>query len=44
MNGLQAVIENPQALITLGVLLLAIVLFITGGLAPELTGLLSGSL
>ena len=44
MNELQAVLENPQALITLGVLLLAIMLFISGVLAPELTGLLSVSL
>ena len=44
MNELQAVLENPQALITLGVLLLAIILFISGVLAPELTGLLSVSL
>ena len=35
MNELQAVLENPQALITLGVLLLAIMLFISGALAPE---------
>ena len=40
MNELQAVLENPQALITLGVLLLAIILFISGVLAPELTGCL----
>ncbi len=45
MNELiRAVLENPQALITLGVLLLAIVLFVSGFLAPELTGLLSVSL
>ena len=41
MNEISAVLENPQALITLGVLLLAVVLFVTGALAPELTGLLS---
>ncbi|KGG13298.1 MULTISPECIES: SLC13 family permease [Prochlorococcus] len=44
MYELRAVLENPQALITLGVLLLAIVLFISGYLAPELTGLLSVAL
>ena len=44
MNELQAVLENSQALITLGVLLLAIMLFISGVLAPELTVLLSVSL
>ena len=41
MNEISVVLENPQALITLGVLLLAVVLFVTGALAPELTGLLS---
>ncbi|WP_269622160.1 SLC13 family permease [Prochlorococcus marinus] len=44
MNELSAVLENPQALITLGVLFLAVLLFISGFLAPELTGLLSVSL
>ncbi len=44
MNELSAVLQNPQALITLAVLLLAIVLFISGFLAPELTGLLSMAL
>ena len=37
-------LQNPQALITLAVLALAVVLFITGVIAPELTGLLSLSL
>ena len=41
MDELNQAIQNPQALITLAVLGLAIVLFITGALAPELTGLLS---
>ncbi len=41
MYELSAVLQNPQALITLAVLLLAVVLFISGVLAPELTGLLS---
>ena len=36
--------SEPQALITLAVLALAVVLFITGVIAPELTGLLSLSL
>ncbi len=44
MDELAAVLQNPQALVTLGVLLLAVVLFISGVLAPELTGLLSVSL
>ncbi len=44
MNEFTAVLENPLALITLGVLFLAVVLFITGVLAPELTGLLSVAL
>ncbi len=41
MNEVSVVLENPQALITLGVLLLAVVLFISNALATELTGLLS---
>ena len=41
MDELISAIQNPHALITLAVLSLAIVLFITGWLAPELTGLLS---
>ena len=41
MDELISAIQNPHALITLAVLGLAIVLFITGWLAPELTGLLS---
>ena len=44
MNEIIAALENPQAVITLAVLLLAIVLFISGVLAPELTGLLSVAL
>ncbi|MEB3158120.1 MAG: SLC13 family permease [Synechococcus sp.] len=41
MVELSAALQNPQAQITLAVLVLAVILFITGGLAPELTGLLS---
>ena len=41
INEPSAVLQNPQALITLGVLFLAVVLFISSALAPELTGLLS---
>ena len=44
MNELIAVLQSPQALITLGVLLLAVLLFISNALAPELTGLLSVAL
>jgi len=44
MAELSAALQNPQALITLAVLVLAVVLFVTGGLAPELTGLLSVAL
>lgn len=44
MVELSAALQNGDALITLGVLLLAVVLFITGGMAPELVGLLSVSL
>ena len=44
MAVLSTAIQNPQALITLAVLLLAVVLFISGALAPELTGLLSMAL
>ena len=44
MAELISALQNPQALITLGVLALAVVLFITGLIAPELTGLLSLSL
>ncbi len=44
MAELSAALQNPQALITLAVLVLAVVLFITGVLAPELTGLLSVAL
>ncbi|AAP99143.1 MULTISPECIES: SLC13 family permease [Prochlorococcus] len=44
MNELIVVLDNPQALITLGVLFIAVLLFISGWLAPELTGLLSVAL
>ena len=44
MDELRIVIQDPQALITLFVLLLAVILFFTGLLAPELTGLLSMSM
>jgi len=44
MAELSAALQNPQALITLAVLVLAIVLFVTNALAPELTGLLSVAL
>ena len=41
MTVLISALQTPDALITLSVLGLAVVLFITGALAPELTGLLS---
>ena len=41
MTELISALQTPHALITLTVLGLAVVLFITGALAPELTGLLS---
>ena len=41
MAELIGALNDPEALITLAVLLLAVVLFISGALAPELTGLLS---
>ena len=41
MTELISALQTPHALITLAVLGLAVVLFITGALAPELTGLLS---
>ena len=44
MNELTAVFDNPHAVITMAVLLLAVILFIAGVLAPELTGLLSVAL
>ena len=44
MAELSAALQNPQALITLAVLVMAVVLFVTGALAPELTGLLSVAL
>ena len=44
MVDLTAAIQDGDALVTLGVLLLAVVLFISGAIAPELVGLLSVSL
>ena len=44
MVELSAALQNGDALVTLGVLLLAVVLFISGAIAPELVGLLSVSL
>ena len=44
MNEISTILQNPHAVITLTVLLLAVVLFISGALAPELTGLLSVAL
>ena len=44
MAELSAALLQPQALITLAVLILAVVLFVSGVLAPELTGLLSVAL
>lgn len=44
MAELSAALLQPQALITLAVLVLAVVLFVSGVLAPELTGLLSVAL
>ncbi len=44
MNELTTVFDNPHAVITLAVLLLAVVLFISSVLAPELIGLLSVAL
>ncbi len=44
MHELFSVLENFHALVTLSVLFLAIFLFVSGFLAPELTGLLSVSL
>ena len=41
MAELTSAIQDPHALITLAVLILAVVLFISGALGPELTGLLS---
>lgn len=41
MAELSIALQNSEALITLAVLLLAVVLFINGALAPEVTGLLS---
>ena len=41
MADLIGALNDPKALITLAVLMLAVVLFISGALAPELTGLLS---
>ena len=44
MAELISTIQDPQALISLAVLILAVVLFVSNALAPELTGLLSVSL
>jgi di/tricarboxylate transporter len=44
MEALLLVALQPQALITLLVLTLAVVLFVTGWLAPEVTGLLAAAL
>ena len=44
MNEIFNVLENYQAVITLAVLILAICLFVSSALAPELTGLLSVAL
>ena len=44
MIELSPVFDNPHAVITLAVLLLAVVLFISSVLAPELIGLLSVAL
>ena len=44
MSELSTALQNPQALITLAVLFFAVVLFVSGALAPELTGLLSMSM
>ncbi len=44
MNEIVNVLQNPQAVITLAVLILAICLFVSSALAPELTGLLSVAL
>ncbi|BEV36835.1 SLC13 family permease [Synechococcus sp. M16CYN] len=41
MAELISALQTPHALITLSVLGLAVILFVTGALAPELTGLLS---
>ena len=41
MTELSLALQDPQAVFTLLVLMLAVVLFIHGALAPELTGLLS---
>jgi di/tricarboxylate transporter len=41
MADLIGALNDPEALITLAVLILAVMLFISGALAPELTGLLS---
>ena len=44
MNEILTVLENPKAVVTLAVLILAVFLFVTSALAPELTGLLSVAL
>ena len=44
MVELSAALQNGDALVTLAVLLIAVALFISGAMAPELVGLLSVSL
>ena len=44
MNEILTVLENPQAVITLAVLIIAVFLFVSSALAPELTGILSVAL
>tara|TARA_Y100001968_G_scaffold206356_1_gene189563 strand:+ start:151 stop:1968 length:1818 start_codon:yes stop_codon:yes gene_type:complete len=44
MNELLTALQDPKALITLSVLILAVFLFIAGSLAPEITALLSLSM
>ena len=44
MTDLDFILNNAEAIITLGILILAIILFVTSALAPELTGLLSVAL
>ncbi len=44
MTELSIALQNPHAFVTLAILCLAVVLFVSGFLAPELSGLLSMSL
>ena len=44
MNEILTVLENPKAVITLAVLIIAVFLFVSSALAPELTGLFSVAL